>query len=124
MIQHRTTVFEENLMILAKKLRLSLSDPVPAGHRATWTRRHMLAKAKLHSEINPGTLESNFPEVLASDRGGTTSSDFIEAHIFGPINSHTIEALIGPVPKTREDRLIWSRLERQLTSLGIRVEAV
>jgi hypothetical protein len=48
MIEHRATVFEENLLTLGKRLRLLLTEPIPAGYRATWARRDSLAKAKLH----------------------------------------------------------------------------
>jgi hypothetical protein len=124
MIAHRTSVFEENLINLARKLRLRLTDPVPPGYRATWGQRHILAKAKLHSEIVPTTSDDQFPAILVKDVGGTGGSDFMEAHIFGPVNRHTIEKLIGPIPRTREDRLILRRLTRQLAELGIPVEAI
>ncbi len=124
MIAHRATVFEENRIRWAKKLRLVLTDPIPSGYRATWPRRDALAKAKLHSEIDRVTPEAKFPTILVHDRGGTGNSDFIEVHIFGPLNRYTIEKLIGPIPKTREDRLIWRRLERELKTLGISVESI
>lgn len=122
MIAHRTTVFEENPIQLSTKLRLKLTDPIPPGYRAIWSQRDELAKAKLHSEIAAGTRVDEFPAILVHDGGGTGNSDFIEAHIYGPINRDTIERLIGPIPQTREDRLIWKRIERQLDPLGIAVE--
>jgi hypothetical protein len=124
MIAHRATVFEENPIQLTKKLRLALTDTIPTGYRATWARRDVLAKAKLHSEIDRNTPDAKFATILVNDRGETGNSDFIEVHIFGPLNRYTIERLIGPIPKTREDRLIWHRLERQLKVLGIAVEPI
>jgi hypothetical protein len=124
MIAHRATVFEENPMQLGRKLRFALTDPIPPGYCATWPRRDALAKAKLHSEIETTIPDVKFPAILVNDRCGTGNSDFIEVHIFGPVNRYTIERLIGPIPKTREDRLIWRRLERRLKNLGISVESI
>jgi hypothetical protein len=104
MIGKRTTVFEENSLDFARKRRLVLAEPLPPGFRATWAKRDMLAKAKLHSEVTASTLDVDFPRILVRDRGGTGNSDFIEVHIFGTVNRYTIERLIGPTPKTREDR--------------------
>lgn len=124
MIAHRATVFDENPITLSKKLKLSLTDPFPPGYRAVWSERDSLAKAKLHSDINSDTKDDDFPHILLNDRGGTADSDFIEVHIFGPLNQQSIERVIGPVPKTRDDRLIWQRLQRQLAKAGIEVETV
>ena len=124
MISHRATVFEENLVVLSKRLRLILSDPIPPGYRAKWEHRDILAKAKLHGELESGMSDSDFSRILVNDRGGTGDSDFIEVHIFGPINRYTIDRVVGHLPKPREDRLIWRRLERQLKPLGISVETI
>jgi len=124
MISHRATVFEENLLTLSTKLRLMLTDPIPSGYRAVWQRRHDLAKAKLHSEVTAVTQDADFPGILVADRGGTADSDFIEVHIFGPINRYTIERIYGENPRTREDRLIWSKMQRQLRAQGIAVEVI
>jgi hypothetical protein len=124
MIAQRATVFEENSIDFARRFRLTLDAPIPPGHRATWAQRDILAKAKLHSELTSITLDTDFPGILVRDRGGTGNSDFIEVHIFGTLNRYSIERLIGPAPKTREDRVIWQRLQRQLGLLSIPVETI
>jgi hypothetical protein len=124
MIAHRATVFEQNCINFARKFRLALADPVPPGYRAAWAHRDVLAKAKLHTDLTSTTQDTDFPRILVNDRGGTGNSDFIEVHIFGPLNRYTIERLIGPAPKTREDRLLWRRLGRQLGTVGIPVETI
>jgi hypothetical protein len=124
LIGHRATVFEENLLTFSKKMRLMLHDPIPAGYRAVWSERHTLAKAKLHSELNADSADAAFPSILVKDRGGTADSDFVEVHIYGPLNRHTIERIIGPRPRTREDRLIWRQLERQLAKISVPVETL
>jgi hypothetical protein len=123
MIAHRASVFEENMLTLSEKRRFLLHEPIPPGFRAVWEERHTLAKAKLHSEIGPGTSGADFPAILVRDRGGSGNSDFIEVHIFGQLNRHTIERVVGPRPRTREDRVIWKRLERLLNEVGAELEA-
>jgi hypothetical protein len=124
LIAHRATVFEENLLTFSRKMRLMLHEPVPPGYRAVWNERSALAKSKLHSELTSATADAEFPAILLKDKGGTADSDFIEVHIFGPLNRHTLERIIGPEPKTREDRLIWKKLQRQLAAEGVSVETV
>jgi hypothetical protein len=123
MIAHRASVFEENLLMLSAKRAFLLHEPIPPGFRAEWGERNTLAKAKLHSEIGPGTCEADFPAILVRDGGGPGNSDFIEVHIYGPLNRYTIERVVGPTPRTREDRAIWKRLERLLSDIGAYLEA-
>ena len=60
LIAHRTSVFQENLLTLSRRLGLLLHEPVPPGYRAEWAHRHTLAKAKLHSDIDANTSELDF----------------------------------------------------------------
>lgn len=122
LIAHRTSVFQENLLVLSQREGFLLHESIPPGFRAEWSQRHLLAKAKLHPDIEPTTRDDEFPGILLKDRGGTGNSDFIEAHIYGPLNRHTIERVVGPVPRTREDRLIWKRLKRLLGEIGANLE--
>jgi len=123
MIAHRASVFEENMLTLSAKQGFLLHEAIPPGFRAVWEERHTLAKAKLHSEIGPETSEADFAAILVRDRGGPGNSDFIEVHIYGPLNRYTIERVVGPRPRTREDRVTWKRLERLLSEVGADLEA-
>lgn len=123
MIARRASVFEANPYHLAEKLNWLLHKPIPPGYRATWSERHLLAKVKLHAELSPNTKDADFPSLLAIDRGGTGNSDFVEVHIYGPLNKYSIEKVIGPEPRTREDRLIVRRLRRELSEIGATLEA-
>jgi len=40
------------------------------------------------------------------------------------VNRYTIERVVGPRPRTREDRVTWKRLERLLSDVGADLEAV
>jgi hypothetical protein len=74
--------------------------------------------------LSASTKDADFPSILIVDRGGTGNSDFIEVHIFGPVNKYSIEKVVGPNPKTREDRLIAKRLEKKLSEIDIALELI
>ena len=122
LIARRASVFEANPYDLAERLAWLLTRPIPPGYRAPWNERDLLAKAKLHAQLSAGTKDADFPSILANDRGGTGNSDFIEVHIYGPLNKFSVEKVIGPKPRTREDRLIVKRLQRKLSEIGATLE--
>lgn len=122
-ISHRATVFEENPYVFCTKHGILMNAKIPSGYRATWEDRGKLAKAKLHSEITPTTRDDEFPRILLKDGKGTADADYIEVHIFGPLNRYSIERVIGRMPHAREDRAIWNRIKRLLESIGARMEA-
>ncbi len=122
LIADRTTAFEENVFSFADKMRLELTKPLPPGYRATWSNRGKLAGAKLHMELTPKTPKSAFQGIVMNDRGGTADSDFIEVHVFGPINRRTIDRVIARKPIRRDDSALLRRIERQLTAVGAALE--
>lgn len=122
MITHRATVFEENPYIFSQKHGLRMGERLPVGYRTTWARRDALAKAKLHSEIGPTTDDEDFPNILLKDRNGPGDCDYIEVHIFGRLNRYSIKRVVGKRPRTSEDQLIWTKLERLLDEIGATME--
>ena len=48
--------------------------------------------------------------------------DYVEVHIYGPVNRASIEKVVGPKPASRADQLIWRRTARALCKLGVVVE--
>ncbi len=119
MISDRATVFEENPAVFAKKHRVRLTDNIPPGFRAVWENRHSLAMAKLHSSIVATTETPQFQSILQNDNGGTANSDFIEVHIYGSINSRSVERIIPPARVTHDDRPIWRRIQKNAAVLGV-----
>jgi hypothetical protein len=122
LIRHRTTVFEENPAAFSKRHGILLAGKIPAGYRAVWDQRGDLAKAKLHPKIDSRTTVQEFASILMSDNGTTDGADFVEAHVFGPINRHTVEKVVGPIPRSREDKLVAKRLGRLLKNVGAKLE--
>jgi hypothetical protein len=124
MIRRRTTVFEENSVVFCRRHRIALGQALPRGYRAPWEGRNLLAAAKLHSKLADCTPKSEYPEVLLTSGTGPEDDNFIEVHIFGPINRRAFERVVGPKPGNRNDAVLWQRLERQLHEVGAVLEAL
>lgn len=122
MISNRATVFEENSFVFChSKHKIVAGDPVPAGYRAVWHERDVLAMAKLHSRLDASTKEAQFPQILWTSKDELTE-DFIEVHIFGQIHRAAIERVVGPQPKSHADKVIWKSLSRKLKEIGATLE--
>ena len=124
MIAHRTTVFEENPYWFATRHRLALTGTFPPGYRAAWERRGDVAKAKLYSKLSATTTKSDYPTILLANCSSAANSDYIEVHIYGSFTGAAIEKIIGPTPRSREDKVIWRKLKRDAQKVGITVEEV
>lgn len=122
LVAHRTTVFEENPFNFAERHKIAAGRPPPAGYRANWGDRNKLAQAKLHIELQPSTNATDFPQILVKQGKDTGDADFIEAHIYGPLHRNTIEAVSGPKPKNKLDGFLWSKVKKNLKSLGAKVQ--
>jgi hypothetical protein len=125
-IKDRATVFEENTVLFIKKHRIVAGDPMPLGYRASWQKRDLLAVAKLGEKITPETSGDEFPKLLASsnDKDG----DFIEVHIYGPIQRRAIEHLsyynsAEKKQKVRKvDNILFKSISRKLKEINVTTE--
>ena len=125
LISHRATVFEENPIIFCnEKHKLIAGSSIPYGYRALWSERDKLAMAKLHSELDSTTAAQQYPAILLSQEKTGQEDDFIEVHIFGPIHRRTIERVIGPKPKRKEDRVLFGSLKRKLEEVKAVLEII
>ena len=123
MTELRSSTFEENSVLFCQtKHHLTVGDPVPPGFRASWHRRGDLAMAKLHARIDLKTASDQYHEILLSN-GSAILADFIEVHIWGPIHRSAIERVVGPKPKSREDKVLWKSLKAKLEDMGSKLES-
>ena len=123
-IAHRTTVFEENPFHFNTRHKVISGQAPPPGYRAPWPERGVLVSAKLGGQIKPGATRDDLADLLMSRSRGEAECDFVEAHVYGDIHSECIDAVIGPPPTQRADRLIWTRLKRLLAKNGARVTEI
>jgi len=123
MISRRATVFEENSFLFCQlKHRIVVGEPIPPGYRTVWTDRNHLAMAKLHSKLDQTTRRGEYPAILLRQGSAPDDADFIEVHIWGPIHRTAIERVVGPKPRSREDRALWSSLKAKLDEVGAILE--
>ena len=124
MIAHRSTVFEENPYNFSIRHGLALTDTFPPGYRAVWGRRGDVAKAKLYPKLSAATTSSDYPTILLPDGSSVAEADYIEVHVYGPFTGAAIQKIIGPTPRSHEDKIIWRKLKRDAQKAGISVEEV
>jgi hypothetical protein len=123
-IEDRASVFEQNPFYFNRLHHVIAGQSPPIGYRSTWEGRGRLAVAKLHASITPGCGANDFPGILMESRRSESDCDFIEVHIFGPVNRLGIERIVGPEPTARADRQIWKQLVRKVQSFGAVVEVI
>ena len=124
MIERRATVFEENPFEFIKRHQILLSDVIPPGYRADWSRRGDLAIAKLYSKLDSSTKIDDFPSLLMSSETDNSDADYIEVHIYGEFNRSAVDRIVGPKPLSKEDKLIWRSLKKYAARVGVTVEEI
>jgi len=123
-IEDRSSIFEQNPFLFNRAHHVIAGRAPPYGYRASWSDRGKLAVAKLHARITKGVGEENFPTILMEDRRNESDCDFVEVHIYGPVNRAGIERIVGPQPARRQDRALWNQAARKAAALGAQVETV
>ena len=121
-IEDRASVFEKNPFYFNKIHHVIAGQAPPHGYRSPWEGRGRLAVAKLQTDIMPGCPAAQFADVLMEPKRGDSDCDFVEVHIFGPVNRLGIERIVGPEPTSRADRLTWKQAARKAREYGAVVE--
>lgn len=122
-ISLRSTVFEENPFHFCVKHNVFAGQPAPAGYRATWQSRGVLAQAKLHSSLQVGMNCDVFSDLILMQGANTGDVDCIEVHIYGPIHPRAIERVVGPQPSAEEMPIARS-VEKKLNQFGAHLEFI
>jgi hypothetical protein len=121
MIEHRSTVLEENSVMFMKRRGITIADAAVSirGHRASWAERGMLAVAKHESEMNATTSEDSFARMVL-EQGKTSEDDrFIEVYIYGSMTARTIDRVVYTARgKRRASRSTLKALKEQLGKFG------
>lgn len=93
-IKKRATLLEENSFHFVKNQNILAGGKIPRGYRALWKDRHKLAITKLLEKIIL-TENENYAAVVMDSTGDRKTDGFIEVHIYGKLNSASIEAIRG-----------------------------
>jgi len=123
MIEHRSTVFEENSVIFFKnRSDVNVGNPPPPGYRAPWSMRDVLAMAKCHDRIDSITTAADFPHILVRRGSSPEDEDFVEVHVYGPVHRSAVEKVVGPQPTRGADRTLFASLKTTLRKIGASLE--
>ncbi|MEW8346598.1 MAG: hypothetical protein AB2730_20205 [Candidatus Thiodiazotropha sp.] len=108
MVEHRTTLYEENNVIfLAFRKKTGIKDDLPPGHRALWSKRTKLGVAKLAPYLDVGMSSSDFPTLVLTQAPDAKDASLIEAHIYGSV---TIKGIERVTIRRRNNRPFMSQL--------------
>jgi hypothetical protein len=126
LIAHRASLFEENSIIFMKRHEIPLSRAftLPRGYRATWEDRGKLCVAKLYKKIGPHTPVTKYADVLLREGKTTTSDNFVEVHIWGPMTARTIEQVTINEGSKRARRVIVKALKEKFDKAKIPVKVM
>ena len=114
MIAHRASVFEENTVLFMHRHNLPAGAPVPAGCRAVWADRALLAVAKTGG--SPTRLgNKDYAGLLQHPAGDARQNHLIEVHIHGPLTLRAVRAVVirawqGDAPPAAHVRLLTEKL--------------
>jgi hypothetical protein len=94
-VAHRATLLEENTYAFVEHHDIIAGHPAPPGYRGVWAERHKLAVAKLGARLLPTTEEKDHAGLLLENAGKRPDDNFIEVHIYGPLDGNAIESVKG-----------------------------
>lgn len=116
-IAHRTSVFEDNI-VLWMQARGPMWD-VPPGYRAPWETRAALGVAKLADEV---TQDADLGQLVL--RAGTTTSDdsVLEVHVYGSLTARSIASI--DVRASRLSEQFRQELDERAAECGFAWRAV
>jgi hypothetical protein len=115
-VAKRASLLEENSYSFVVRHDLRPSDPLPAGYRCPWPNRRELAVAKLADLIQSDTPKSDYPRILLSNGATRANDQFVEVHIYGQFNQHSIESVSGSSnPKRPEERAVLASVKELLS---------
>jgi len=120
-IRLRSTVFEKNAIQFCREHQVVAGGPAPWGYRAEWGERGTLAAAKLHATIASATTKDQFAGILM-DQSGSTTADFVEVHIYGPLHRRAIARVAGKEPQRRADQVLLRSVKAKLKEIGVPFE--
>jgi hypothetical protein len=126
-IEARASVLEENSYCFFERhgIGAHLTAPIPAGFRAPWPTRHLVAMAKLGQRITDATTRAEFAALLLRAGTGRENDDFVEVHIYGSFDIRAVERVRVPRRPTKETpRMELELLKRAILSHNLSIEEV
>lgn len=123
-VAHRASFLETNCYYFCAQHKIVGPQDVPAGYRATWKDRRLLAEAKLGGKLSKGMSDDDLEQLLLlREPDSVNPADFLEAHIYESVHISAIESVTGPAP-SEDDKPIWRHVRKVLRNAGAEVEVV
>jgi hypothetical protein len=127
MILHRTTLFEDNNVVLTalyQSVAMREADNPPKGFRAVWEDRHKLCVAKLAGQLAIGQSSIDFQGLLLAQGANTSDDRFVEAHIFGSLTVRSLASVRITRRRNRPTRTEIKDVSRQLANHTVAIETI
>jgi hypothetical protein len=116
-VQASATLLENNSYKFVRDHQLTFESEIPAGYRAVWEDRHILAVSKLAKKVARAQTPTSAAEILLFSEGDRQTDDFIEVHIWGAFDHQSIEGVRIPHPvhaPDHEQAILLSIRDRML----------
>jgi hypothetical protein len=117
-VRKKASLLEENSYDFVEHHNLKRGR-IPAGYRSTWQERHKLAVAKLSAQLFSTTMEEQYAELLLPASRNRATDQFIEVHVFGPIDITAIESVKGrSALRRKSDQALLANVKTWLRKAG------
>jgi hypothetical protein len=117
-VKDRASLLEENSYDFVEHHKLK-KGRIPPGYRSVWPERHKLAVAKVAAHVSSTTIEEDYPQVLLPAATDRSSDEFIEVHIFGPLDISAIESIRGKSTlKKKADQALVANVKAWVRKAG------
>jgi hypothetical protein len=117
MVAHRASCFEGNTAVIYAQQR-SFSNSM----RSTWGNRHIMCMAAMANDVQVGTCEVEFPEILLKVGSEPQYDRFIEVHVFGPMTAKTFSSIrIDATKHHARDTALRDAVIETLTGVDVQV---
>ena len=118
-VKERASLLEENSYTFVEHHHITPATPGPLGHRSVWSERHKLAVAKLAASITDATSDAEYPGLVLRNGRTRATDDFIEVHIYGPLDNNAIESVTGKSKlKKNPERAIAANVKELVCAAG------
>jgi hypothetical protein len=117
-VKNRASLLEENSYDFVERHNVK-KGRIPPGYRSVWQERHKLAVAKLAAQVSSTTIKEDYPQLLLPAAIDRSSDEFVEVHIFGPIDISAIESVWGKSkPRTKPDQALVANIKAWVRRAG------
>lgn len=108
MIAARATALEQNSFAFVQTHHVVVGEPPPKGYVGAWADRKEVAVAKLGARLPAAATDEDLADLVLHTKGSRATDDFVEVHIWGPLNHATLESwrVLTPITDPAEQTFL------------------